>query len=200
MRSWADYDEQFTVDIRGDEKPSASIAHTWLSLPTGRVVAADPLGAGHDDPPAPFVQVVPPGRYRVELLVSNGEVAAARLVVRDEPAASWEPALPEGCPDGTGYEVNAGTGCFTDERTFRHLSGMPGGDWQLTLLDDLSWMRDGPTVIARAEVDGSCGDEGDENVLVAFPSGAGDGIYGTWVGRTAQGEITCFVTDFFPDK
>ncbi|MEU7650704.1 DUF4241 domain-containing protein [Micromonospora taraxaci] len=100
---------------------------------------------------------------------------------------------------GLGYpanDVNAGAGCFTDEQTFRRLSEESGSGWQLTLLEDLAWMRDGPTVIPRAEVDGSSGDDGDENVLVAFPSGEGDGTYRTWVGRTRGGEITCFVTDF----
>ncbi|MEO3928471.1 DUF4241 domain-containing protein [Micromonosporaceae bacterium B7E4] len=195
-----DYDERFAVG-EGANGERSSIEGTWLLLPTGRLVATDPLGGMHDDPPAPFVQVVPPGRYRVDLLVTGRRIAAARLVIRDEPAASWESALPEGLLDGTdaevaGYDVNAGAGCFTDEQTFQQLSEEPGTDWQLTLLEDLAWMRDGPTVIPRSEVDGRSGDEGDENVLVAFPSGEGDGTYRTWVGRTERGEITCFVTDF----
>ncbi|MFC6018026.1 DUF4241 domain-containing protein [Plantactinospora solaniradicis] len=193
-----DYDERFAVGKAADGERS-SIERTWLSLPTGRIVATDPLG--YDDPPAPFVQVVPPGRYRVDLLVTGRRIAAARLVIRDEPAASWERALPEGILYGSdaevaGYDVNAGAGCFTDEQTFQQLSEDPGLDWQLTLLEDLAWMRDGPTVIPRSEVDGCPGDEGDENVLVAFPSGEGGGTYRTWVGRTGRGEITCFVTDF----
>lgn len=131
----------------------------------------------------------------------DGLIAAARLCIRDESAASWEQALPGHLRDGgdaevAGYDVNAGAGCFTDEQTFRRPSEESGSGWQLTLLEDLAWMRDGPTVIPRAEVDGSTRDEGDENVLVAFPSGEGDGTYRTWVGRTRGGEITCFVTDF----
>jgi hypothetical protein len=30
-----------------------------------------------------------------------------------------------------------------------------------------------------------------------FASGNGDGQYPTWVGRTAKGEVACFLTDFF---
>ncbi|MFG1918501.1 DUF4241 domain-containing protein [Micromonospora sp. NPDC048898] len=195
-----EYDERFALGP-GVDGAGCVIERTWLLLPTGRVVATDPLGGRYDDLPAPFVQVVPAGRYRVDLLVMDGLVAAARLCVRDELAASWEKALPASLRDGSdaevaGYDVNAGTGCFTDEQTFRQLSELSGGGWQLTLLEDLAWMREGPTVIPRSEVDGCPGDEGDENVLVAFPAGEGDGTYQTWVGRTRRGEITCFVTDF----
>ncbi|WP_234361909.1 DUF4241 domain-containing protein [Plantactinospora sp. BB1] len=193
-----DYDERFAVG-EGTNGAPYSIERTWLLLPTGRIVATDPLA--YDDDPAPFVQAVPPGRYRVDLLVKGRHIAAARLVIRDESAASWEGALPEGSLEDSdaevvGYDVNAGAGCFTDEQTFQQLSEEPDPNWQLTLLEDLAWMRDGPTVIPRSEVDGCSGDEGDENVLVAFPSGEGDGTYRTWVGRTGRGEITCFVTDF----
>ncbi|GAB4104517.1 hypothetical protein GCM10028790_35360 [Micromonospora taraxaci] len=34
----------------------------------------------------------PAGRYRVDLLVMDGLMAAARLCIRDESAASWEEA------------------------------------------------------------------------------------------------------------
>ncbi|MGW0218707.1 DUF4241 domain-containing protein [Micromonospora chokoriensis] len=195
-----EYDERFAFGP-GVNAAGCAIERTWLLLPTGRVVATDPLAGLYDDPPAPFVQVVPAGRYRVDLLVVDGLVAAARLCIRDAPAASWEEALPGGIPDGSdaevaGYDINAGTGCFTDEQTYRQLCEGSDSGWQLTLLEDLAWMRDGPTVIPRSEVDGCSGDEGDENVLVAFPSGEGDGTYRTWVGRTRHGEITCFVTDF----
>lgn len=35
------------------------------------------------------------------------------------------------------------------------------------------------------------------HTLAAFTSGWGDGCYPTWMGRSATGEVTCFVTDFF---
>ena len=41
-------------------------------------------------------------------------------------------------------------------------------------------------------------DPNNEPVLVAFTTGRGDGAYTTWVGRTASGDIACFVTDFSP--
>lgn len=55
---------------------------------------------------------------------------------------------------------------------------------------------DRPT--APTEVEGPDG----EPILVALSTGCGDGHYPTWVGRTAGGEVACFVTDFslFPDE
>ncbi|MEK8170913.1 DUF4241 domain-containing protein [Streptomyces sp. M19] len=37
----------------------------------------------------------------------------------------------------------------------------------------------------------------DEPVAVSFTTGGGDGVYPTWVGRTASGDTACFLTDFF---
>ncbi|MGA4727297.1 DUF4241 domain-containing protein [Micromonospora taraxaci] len=106
-----EYDERFALGTSANGAECA-IERTWLLLPTGRVVAMDPLGGRHDDLPAPFVQVVPAGRYRVDLLVMDGLIAAARLCIRDESAASWEQALPGHLRDGgdaevAGYDVNA---------------------------------------------------------------------------------------------
>src|SRR5262245_36593992 len=68
-----------------------------LSLPTGRVIAMEPFLCGYGDPDeAAFTQQVPPGSYPVVLSVvdvldpdgvhhGDTRVAAARLVIRDEP-------------------------------------------------------------------------------------------------------------------
>ncbi|MFD7998827.1 DUF4241 domain-containing protein [Streptomyces mirabilis] len=31
--------------------------------------------------------------------------------------------------------------------------------------------------------------------LIAYPSGRGDGSYPVWIGRDADGDVTCFVAD-----
>lgn len=80
-----------------------------LWLPTGQVVACDPfvcLGGGEVEP---FTVTVEPGRYRVEAAVAtltqpdeppadkpHLRIAAARLVIRDEPTTTWELALQSG--------------------------------------------------------------------------------------------------------
>jgi hypothetical protein len=169
----------------------------WLSLPTGRVVATEPITVGmdDDDDPHAFTQTVPPGRYPVVLLIADGLVAAARLVIRDERATAWEPAVPEGHDphdhgDGAlGYPVEGGIGCFTDEQTLQGLCADGDLEWMQDLMLDVADRSAAPTVMANSDEDG-------EPVLVAFRTGEGDGQYPTWAGRNANGDITCFVTDF----
>lgn len=179
-----------------------------LWLPTGRIVACDPfvyLGQGEIEP---FTVTVEPGRYRVEAAVATltepGEpasgdphlrVAAARLVVRDEPTAAWELALLPGQDPAAlgedefyGYGVDAGTGCFYDaaaEASFPDCEGDEGPLWDA--FEGTDWAP-GPHLVTAPETG---------HTLAAFTSGWGDGAYPTWIGRTATGEITCFVTDFF---
>ncbi|KAB2974970.1 DUF4241 domain-containing protein [Streptomyces sp. SS1-1] len=179
-----------------------------LDLPTGRIVACDPfvcLGTGDVEP---FTVTVAPGRYRVEAAVATlthpGEapsdrphrrVAAARLVIRDEPTVTWEPALLPGQDPADlgedefyGYGVDAGTGCFYDaaaEQGFPEAQADEGPLWDA--FEDSDWSG-GPHLV-RSPATG--------HTLAAFTSGWGDGAYPTWTGRGADGEVTCLVTDFF---
>ncbi|MEV7519974.1 DUF4241 domain-containing protein [Streptomyces sp. NPDC091371] len=185
----------------------ATVGVGELSLPTGRVVACDPfvyLGSGDVEP---FTAQVPPGRYRVEAAIATlarpGEpaaarphtrVAAARLVIRDVPAVTWEIALQEGQDPAElgedefyGYGVDAGTGCFYDpsaDGAFPGTEEEEGPVWAA-----MEAAGDGPMMFLAEGRDG--------HNLAAFTSGWGDGAYPTWVGRDAAGEITCFLTDFF---
>jgi len=179
-----------------------------LWLPTGQVVACDPfvsLGRGETEP---FTVSVEPGRYRVEAAVAtltepdeppsdepHLRVAAARLVVRDEPTVHWEPAL---CPgqdpaalgedEFYGYGVDAGAGCFYDaaaDASFPEAEGDEGPLWDA--FESSGWAP-GPHLVTAP-------DSGHN--LAAFSSGWGDGAYPTWIGRSAAGEVTCYLTDFF---
>ncbi|MEU5044205.1 DUF4241 domain-containing protein [Streptomyces griseorubiginosus] len=179
-----------------------------LDLPTGQVVASDPfvyLGSGDIEP---FTVSVPPGRYRVEAAVAtlgrpdeppadrpHLRVAAARLVIRAEPTTSWELALrPDQDPaelgddEFYGYGVDAGTGCFYDaaaEEAFPEAQEDEGPLWDA--FENSDWSP-GPHLVTSPSTG---------HTLVAFTSGWGDGFYPTWIGRSASGEVTCFLTDFF---
>lgn len=178
-----------------------------LALPTGRVVACDPfvyLGSGETEP---FTAEVPPGRYAVQAAVAtlvrpgaepgphpHTRVAAVRLTVRDAPAVSWELALLPGQDiaelgedEFYGYGVDAGTGCFYDasaDGAFPGTDDEEGAVWAA-----METVGHGPGVF-MAEGENS-------HNLAGFTSGWGDGAYPTWIGRGADGALTCFVTDFF---
>ncbi|MFF4631058.1 DUF4241 domain-containing protein [Streptomyces griseorubiginosus] len=181
-----------------------------LDLPTGQVVASDPfvyLGSGDI---APFTVSVPPGRYRVEAAVAtlsrpdeppadrpHLRVAAARLVIRTEPTTTWELALrPDQDPaelgddEFYGYGVDAGTGCFYDaaaEEAFPEVQEDEDEGPLWDAFENSDWSP-GPHLVKSASTG---------HTLVAFTSGWGDGFYPTWIGRSASGEVTCFLTDFF---
>lgn len=141
---------------------TVAVEKAQLSLPTGCVMAIEPItvGAFEDDPRAitqAFTQTVRPGRYPVILLIADGLVAAARLVIRDEPAAAWELAVPEGYDphdrgDGAlGYRVEGGLGCFTDEQALQGLCA--GGDleWMQDLMLDVADRPAAPTVMFNSD-------------------------------------------------
>ncbi|MWA05465.1 DUF4241 domain-containing protein [Actinomadura sp. LD22] len=82
----------------------------------------------------------PPRSYPVTLSISHWNwlpdppmrlVNAARITVRDEPSASWEPALRPGQESASldegaffGFGIDSGTGCFLDAAAHERLGAM----------------------------------------------------------------------------
>lgn len=175
-----------------------------LWLPSGRVVASELFMLREDDDP--FIQQVPPGQYPLVLVIADcaerGDrrasetVAAARLVIRDEPVVSWEMAVCDGQDlsglddDGYfGYPVDGGSGGFIDAA---NIASLLADDDEF---DDLVWSALGESRFDGLAA-GTVTDEDGRPLAVVFASGGGDGCYPTWVGRTAGGEVGCFLTDF----
>lgn len=178
-----------------------------LWLPSGRLVAAGAVS--YPDPEQyAFTATVPPGLYPVCALlaeypgIAREYVAAVRLVVRDEPAASWEMAVRPGDDvsgideDGfVGNWVFGGMACFTDVQTIPELDNLnipdtDGEPWGETLSLDVN---DSPAGLATL----TDPDRDETPVAVGFSTGeGGNGAYPTWVGRNVRGDITCFATDF----
>lgn len=174
-----------------------------LRLPTGRVVAADP--GFMDENAEPFTVTVPPGEYVVSIgsaaceqkiwtddgriVVVNEQVTAVRLLVRDEPAATWEMALlpgqdPRMLPAGHffGFGVDTGTGAFLDA------SGRQALRARYEAVEDA--ITEPPKEFGwRIE------DPGSGATMVAFRSGMGDGSYPVWIGRNSAGQVVSFVAD-----
>lgn len=204
-----DFDRWFTAGAGASRNGARFALYQdlgWLWLPSGRLLAVQPVTVPDPDRYA-FVQTVPVGRYPVSLLIaddlSSGDVepleyvAAARLVVRDEPAATWELAVPSGRDHGEGaygFAVDGGQACFTDAQTMLTLDDLEipdtdGESWSEVLSMDISGSRASLATLTDPGQD-------EEPVVVGFSTGDGDGRYPTWVGRTSHGDISCFVTDF----
>jgi len=173
-----------------------------VTAPSGRIVGCDPLTDAEAAPP--FIATVPPGRYELRAWVaaihrgasgSDVRTAALQLVVSGHPTVRWELALTEGQnpaelgSDGFfGYPVDAGVGTLADVVAVRALA-----EWDFDRLDDVYIPAQVPP--APAPVDAITDESTGANVIIVS-SGWGDGVYPTFVGRAADGQVTAFVTDF----
>jgi hypothetical protein len=171
-------------------------------LPTGKVVGCDPLV-----PQAtPFVDVVAPGCYHLRAWVavlskdgaeSQRRIAALQLVVADEPVEAWTMALLPGqdvaslgADDFFGYGVDAGTGTLADQVAIEALS-----QWDYEQIEEAFIPDQIPHDPIEAVIAAVVEERTAANVYVVG-SGWGDGVYATYVGRTEDGQIAGFVTDF----
>jgi hypothetical protein len=165
-----------------------------LTLPSGQVIACDPTYEDFAGRP-PFQRAVRPGRYPVALTQARvGDepyvrIAAAALLLRDEPPTRWTLALTGeqrladlGPGEIYGYGVDGGTGCFVDAE---HAAEF------------------GPRLFARlrkayerANFEPLIFPLRDEPAVAVFQSGFGDGFYASYWGLDARGEAVCLVTDF----
>ena len=179
-----------------------------VTLPSGQVVGCDPLVEA--DAAAPFTVTVAPGRYQLRAWVAaihqsgsepQDRTAALQLVVTDQPTVRWELALTHGQEpaelgaDGFfGYPVDAGVGTLADMVAVRALAR-----WEFDQLDEVYIPAQVPP--APAAVDAITDEPTGANVITVS-SGWGDGIYPTFVGYAADGQVTSYVTDFLviPDQ
>ncbi|MEU7926575.1 DUF4241 domain-containing protein [Micromonospora sp. NPDC049801] len=172
-------------------------------LPTGRVVGCDPLVVPEAEP---YTVTVAPGRYPGRAWVAvvlredaevDRRVAALELVIRAEPTTRWEQAVVGdqdvaalGADDYFGYGVDAGAGTLADPTALAALES-----WDEERIEDVFI----PAGLPSSPVPGlitAVLDEATGANIVTVATGWGDGCYGTWIGRTADGRVTSFVTDF----
>ncbi|GLZ76950.1 hypothetical protein Afil01_17570 [Actinorhabdospora filicis] len=166
---------------------------TGLNLPTGRVLARDPLLLGSDTE-KPFAAEVPPGTYPVVFAMAvregetdEGPVAAVILRISEEPVVSWSLAVAEdqdprtlGDREYFGFGVDTGMGCFTDAGNAPALA-----EYVEELYDITELIEETATITVP----------GTEANLIGWSCFYGDGDYPTWLGRDARGEVVCFVAD-----
>lgn len=176
-----------------------------LSVPSGRIVAGDPLV---DLSVTPFATVVPPGEYPVLLAIArrrrpegvDERIACAMVRFSDAQPERWVIATtPEQDPaeleEGEifGYGVDAGMGCFASVEAAVALQRRMEADEAYAdhITDESEKVyvstRDWASVVPEPG--------GTANV-VAFSSGMGDGFYASYWGLDGAGSPVCLVTDF----
>lgn len=180
------------ASMLGDGAGMTEVDLGLLDLPSGRLVAADPLG----NDAVPFAQTVAPGRYPVILHVvrdAEGEeiVVFAEVRLNDAQPARYEMAL-TGEEDTSepleedgffGFEAEEGFGGFWD-------ASLSLRDAEVDAVEDALVASFQPRRMAvlwqRAQ----------GQTLAAFSCGFGDGAYPAFWGFDADGAPCCLIVDF----
>lgn len=176
-----------------------------LKLPTGRIVAGDPVV---DLSTTPLDVAVPPGEYPVIVAIapleSEGErderIACAMVRFSDAQPVRWSNAAPAGEDQSAlkegevfGYGVDSGIGCFASAEAAEALDARLGEDEEYSdhILAEMEknylHTRDWASIVPDPATGAN---------VVAFSSGLGDGFYQSFWGYDAEGGVACLVTDF----
>ena len=170
-----------------------------LLLPTGHLVACDPMLFGLKQ--EPFSRQFPRGKFPVLVSVATIAgfefVAYAAIRFSKSSPVRWD-ILTVGDEDATtlrdgeyfGYPVDTGTGCFVDYSVSRVVKPRSRG-WR-EISAKLTAEMENPEM---NHLNGFNVQVGPVN-LIAFSSGYGDGIYGTFAGFDTHGNVCAVVTDF----
>lgn len=159
-----------------------------LELPTGEIIACDPLITGLERPV--FSRKVRPGRYPVTVLEAQGRVAAAVLRFGPGLPVRWE--LANFARDGGGVSAWK-SGLIVDDAvaSFMDTSIM-------TLISDPEELDDYLAEVAwslnRFGMDNPI--DGNPLNIAMFDTGLGDGTYCSFWGLGAAGEPLVLMTDF----
>ncbi len=169
-----------------------------LELPTGEIIACDPLVTGTDRPA--LSRKIKPGHYPVSLLETQGRVAAAVLRFRAGTPVRWELAtLPDQDTstlkndEAFGYPVDTGLGSFMDKTAMVLMSQQ-----QDKLEAKQNYYDDVLAVEFESNQDRLMHHPvaGNPLNIAMFSSGWGDGIYSSFWGLDAAGTPLLLMTDF----
>jgi hypothetical protein len=166
-----------------------------LRLPSGRVIACDPVV---EPDLRPFALSFPPGTWPVGITIAHfpGEdqrIAAAWVRASGSLPVRWDAALIEGMGDNpdSAYGVDSGTGGFVSPEAAALLAARLDD----AFMDELTAQMDAVYVHTRGwavvPVPGTDGLN-----VAAFSSGFGDGAYASYWGYDDAGTLACLLTDF----
>ena len=166
-----------------------------LNLPTGRIVACDPM-VEPDLPP--FAIAVAPGKRPVGVTIAHvagddQRISAAWIRVSDAQPVRWEFAQLKGRPEreAPAYGVDSATGAFVSAEGAVALAAHLENDSLDDLAERMEAQYEPTREWAVVPVPGTDGLD-----FAAFSSGLGDGAYVSYWGYDAGGEIVCLLTDF----
>lgn len=156
-----------------------------IRLPSGRLLVADPAWLDPDQ--RPLAARVPPGEYPVDVFqaAENGtpQTVACRVTVTGAPVTSWQLAMRDG-----DQELELGDGEYF---------GNPVDTATLSVVD-----YTGANAYDQDKIEAAMGSDDVYRTLSAkgtdliIVPGWSDGANPTWLGRTEDGALSCFVLDF----
>ena len=210
FRSFRSFEDGETVTGEGFDIVMERRRLGRLAMPTGALVACDPLFGLETEP---FELPLEPAEYPVILFAAQLRdetlPAYAMLKVGDREPVDWEIATvlgetaEEANEDG-GYPVEEGLGAFMDAGTAKVLMDythavMPDDDDYRRALRRQIYRR-GKETYSWANVhlqrDANISRAPHALNVIAFDAGFGDGLYTTYVGRGEEGKVQQIVTDF----
>lgn len=197
-----EHDQQKMIEGIGELK---AVEIGAIDFSTGEVIACDPFMFMDK----PLVKRVPVGKHTVLLNIIRFENADERvaygiLQCSKNAIVSWEMALQPnedtsnlGDDEFYGYGVDTGTGGFMDQAVCERLKIYEveryRQDNDFNLYDeieeefDANYVPTHQSLVKEFEGIGS---------VALFSSGYGDGVYPSFWGFDADGEVVCLVTDF----
>ncbi|MFW5967261.1 MAG: DUF4241 domain-containing protein [Persicimonas sp.] len=181
-----------------------------LELPTGELIACDPLNFLETEP---FDVELEPGSYPVVLIIAelrdDNRVAYATLRVREDEAVRWERARLQEDEESNllhfdaGYPVDSSVGAFMDAHTAGvlldyHRQILPDDDdFERALDAGFNRHRAHGYSYATIDLRRDLDIPGSQHLnLITFETGYGPGLYETWIGRNADDQVCKIVTDF----
>jgi Protein of unknown function (DUF4241) len=189
-----------------------------VNLPTGRVIASDPFFV---DSQRPFSRTVEPDKYPVFVYMAqidklHNRVAYAKIKFRPEDASKWILALTDDLTEEElndldedefyGFPVESGLAGFMDEETSSAFiekmdafeNANPDADYYDEVLAEEFRKYSGKNNFSRELGDWNdhkLSNDNDNNIIM-FSSGWGDGYYPAYWGLNDNGDVTELVIDF----
>lgn len=189
-----------------------------VNLPTGRIIASDPFFA---DSQRPFSRTVEPDKYPVYIYMAeidklHHRIAYAKIKFRPEEATKWILALTDDLTEEElndlsqdefyGFPVESGLASFMDEETgdefIKKMDAFEETSAEANYYDEIL-AEEFRTYSGKNNFSRELGDWNDhkisndnDNNVIMFASGWGDGYYPAYWGLNENGDITELVIDF----